>query len=253
MRVAVVGGTGLAGRHTVEALRRDGHEPVVIARSLGVDVRTGAGLETALDGADAVVDVTNTPAAHAEQSRAFFAATTAQLLAAESRVGVSHHVVLSVVGIDRVPDNAHYAGKLRQEELVTAGSVPWTVLRATQFHEFAEMIAGLGLRDGTAVVPPLLLQPVAVSDVAEVLAGLAVGPPHRAVLELAGPRTEDLVDMARRTFAARGEDVRIEPSWRGLMGVEMAGEVLLPGPRAVVAPTTFDAWLARLCQPSDNG
>ena len=243
MRVAVIGGTGLAGRSTVAALQRGGHEAVVVARSRGVDVRTGEGLDEALTGVEAVIDATNTPASHAEQSRAFFAASSAHLLAAERRLGVPHHVVLSVVGIDRVEGNAHYAGKRRQEELARAGEVPASIVRATQFYEFAEMIVGLSLRGDEALIPPLLVQPVAVGDVGEALAGIATGPPLADTLEIAGPDTHDLVDMARRTLAARGETLRLVPSWRGAFGAEMAGEVLLPGPDAVILPTTFEAWL----------
>jgi uncharacterized protein YbjT (DUF2867 family) len=245
MRIAIAGGTGLVGRHTVAALRRMRHDPVIVARSTGVDVVTGAGLDEALDGVEAVVDVTNSPADDASAAVGFFAASTGQLLAAEQRAGVRHHVVLSIVGVDRVEGNAHYAGKRRQEALVEAGPVPFTIVRATQFHEFAAMVVGWTRRGDTAMVPPLLVQPVAAADVGEVLAEVASGPPLSTTLELAGPELQDLVDMARRTLLARGENVRLIPSWRdGPLTVEMAGEVLLPGPAARVAPTTFDVWLA---------
>ncbi|MGH3961821.1 MAG: SDR family oxidoreductase [Pseudonocardiaceae bacterium] len=243
MRVAVIGGTGLVGRHTVEALRHAGHDAVVVARSTGTDVVTGAGLDAALAGVDAVIDVTNTTAQDAAAAREFFAASTGHLLAAEQRAGVGHHVVLSIVGVDRVEGTAHIAGKRCQEELVQAGPIPATIVRATQFHEFAAMVVGWTRQGDVATVPPLLVQPVAASDVGQVLAGIATGAPDNRTLELAGPETQDLVDMARRTLAARGQSVRLVPSWRSF-GVEMAGEVLLPGPDAQLAPTTFDAWLA---------
>jgi uncharacterized protein YbjT (DUF2867 family) len=246
MRIAVVGGTGLVGRHTVEALERAGHEVVVVARSRGVDVTTGAGLDEALAGVESVVDVTNTTATVPAAAQEFFGTTTGRLLAAERRAGVGHHVVLSIVGLDLVEGNAHYAGKRRQEELVQAGPVPVTVLRATQFHEFAEMVVGWTRQGDVAIVPPLLVQPVAAADVGRDLAEIASGPPQGRAPDLAGPEPQDLVDMARRTLAARGESVRLVPSWRdGPFGVEMAGEVLLPGPGARLAPTTFDAWLAK--------
>jgi uncharacterized protein YbjT (DUF2867 family) len=245
MRVAVIGGTGLVGRHTIRALRHAGHDTVVVARSTGTDVTTGAGLNTALDGVEAVIDVTNTAAQDVAAAREFFATSTGHLLAAEQRAGVTHHVVLSIVGVDRIDGNAHYAGKRRQEELALAGPIPATVVRATQFHEFAAMVVGW-TRDGdVATVPPLLVQPVAASDVGDVLAEVATRTPHGGTPEFAGPETQDLVDMARRTLAARGQSVRLVPSWRaGPFSVEMAGEVLLPGPGARLAPTTFDAWLA---------
>ena len=238
MRVAVIGGTGLCGGHVVDALGRIGHDAVVVARSRGVDVATGEGLDDALAGAEAVIDVTNAPAPEE------LGAMTGRLLGAEERAGVAHHVLLSIVGIDRVEGNPHYAGKRRQEELVRTGPLPWTILRATQFHEFATQIVDWTLSDGTATVPPLLLQPVAAADVGDVLAEVATGAP-RGTLELAGPETQDLVDMARRAADAAGRPVRLVPSWRGgVFGPEMAGEVLLPGPDARLAPTTFQTWLA---------
>ena len=245
MRIAVVGGTGLVGRSTVEALTDAGHEPVVVARSRGVDVTSGEGLDAALDGVGAVIDVTNTTATDTTAARTFFEAVTAQLLSAEQRAGVGHHIVLSIVGVDLVEGNAHYAGKRRQEELVRAGAVGFTIVRATQFHEFAEMVVGWTRERDAATVPPLLVQPVAVADVARVLAEVAAGPPQGRVLDLAGPELQDLVDMARRATRARGDAVRLVPSWRGgPFGPEMAGEVLLPGSGARLTPTTFDAWLA---------
>jgi uncharacterized protein YbjT (DUF2867 family) len=254
MRIAVAGGTGLVGRHTVEALRRSGHEPVVLAQSVGMDLTTGEGLPKALAGTNAVIDVTNTPTLDPEEARRFFAAETNHLLAAERVVGVAHHVVLSIVGVDRVKGNGHYAGKREQERLAVAGSIPVTILRSTQFFDFAAMVVGWTQRDGQAIVPPLLLQPVAVSDVAKLLVETAVGKPGTTILEVAGPEPQDLVDMARRVLAARGARVRLVPSWRGPFGVEMAGEVLLPGPDARIASTTFDAWLAEAvqAQPSNK-
>jgi uncharacterized protein YbjT (DUF2867 family) len=234
------------GRYTVEALEREGHEAVVLARSRGVDVATGAGLDQALAGVESVVDVTNTTAVDPGAAREFFGTTTGRLLAAEQRAGVGYHVVLSIVGVDLVEGNAHYAGKRRQEELVEAGSIPFTVLRATQFHEFAEMVVGWIRQGDVVTVPPLLVQPVAASDVGRVLAEIATGPPQGRAPDLAGPEPQDLVDMARRALAAQGESARLVPSWRdGPFGVEMAGEVLLPGPSAWIAPTTFDAWPAK--------
>jgi uncharacterized protein YbjT (DUF2867 family) len=242
-----VGGTGLVGRYTVEALERAGHEAVVVARSRGVDVATGEGLDRALAGVESVVDVTNTTATDPAAAREFFGTMTGHLLDAERRAGVGHHVVLSIVGLDLVEGNAHYAGKRLQEELALAGPVPTTVLRATMFHEFAGMVVGWTRRGDVAVVPPLLIQPVAASDVGLVLAEIATGPPQGRAPDLAGPEPQDLVDMARRALAARGESIRLVPSWRdNPFGVEMAGEVLLPGPGARIAPTTFDAWLAKI-------
>jgi uncharacterized protein YbjT (DUF2867 family) len=226
------------------AVRRFGHEPVAIARATGVDVLTGAGLADALAGSDAVVDVLNMPANDADEARAVFGAATRRLLDAERQAGVEHHVLLSILALDRVDGNAHHAGKRAQEELLLAHGVAATVLRAAHFHEFAGMVVGWTRRDGVAIVPPLLVQPVAASDVGEALAELAIGPAGRGTIDLAGPEPQDLVDMARRTLAARGEAIRVVPSWQGPFGVEMAGEILLPGSDARLARTTFDEWLA---------
>lgn len=224
MRVAVVGGTGLVGRYTVEALEQEGHEAVVVARSSGVDLTTGVGLDGTLAGVESVVDVANTTATDPAVAREFFGATTGHLLAAEQRAGVGYHVVLSIVGLDLVEGNAHYAGKRRQEELVEAGTIPFTILRATQFHAFAEMVVGWTRQGEVATVPPLLVQPVAASDVGDVLAEISTGPPQGRAPDLAGPETQDLVDTARRALAARGESIRLVPSWRDVpFGVEMAG------------------------------
>jgi uncharacterized protein YbjT (DUF2867 family) len=243
VKIAVAGGTGLVGRRTVEAVRRVGHDPLVLARSAGVDLTTAVGLAAALAGVDAVIDVTNTPSVDTDQVRAFFATVTGHLLAAEHHAGVPHHVVLSIVGLDRVPDQGQYAGKREQERLALSGPVPVSVVRATQFFDFAAQVVGWTRRGQSAALAPLLLQPVAVTDVADVLVEVAVGEPVNGICELAGPETQDLVDMARRTLAARGELLRLIPTWRGRYGVEMAGEVLLPGPDARIAPTTFDDWL----------
>jgi uncharacterized protein YbjT (DUF2867 family) len=247
MRIAVIGGTGLVGHLTVEALRRATHEAVVVARSTGVDVTTGVGLDEALAGADAVIDVSSTPATDPDETKAFFGAVTEHLLAAEQRQGVGHHVLLSIVGLDRVEGNAHYAGKRHQEALVSSGAVPFTILRATQFFEFAEMVVRWTRQGDTAVVPPLLVQPVAAGDVADVLAEVVTGEPVGGITELAGPDPQDLVDMTRRTLAARGQSLRLVPSWRdGPLGVDMAGEVLLPEAAVRRGPTTFDSWLITL-------
>lgn len=244
MRIAVAGATGNIGALTVTALRKAGHDVVRISRSLGVDLVTGDGLDAALNGVDAVVDATNATAADPAETVAFFGAATRNLLAAEERAGVGHHVLLSIAGVDRVEGNAHYAGKREQERLVTAGPVPWSIVPATQFHDFAAMLAGWTERDGVATIPPLLVQPVAPGDVADVLAEVAAGTPQGRCPDLAGPEPQDLVDMARRTHQARGRTVKLVPTWAGPLGTDMAGDVLLPGEGARIAPTTFEEWLA---------
>jgi uncharacterized protein YbjT (DUF2867 family) len=244
MRVAVLGATGRIGRCTVSTLKRSGHETVPISRSTGVDAYTGAGLDDALAGVDVVVDVCNTRSRDEEQIVDFFGTVSGNLLAAEDRAGVGHHVLLSIVGLDHDRHVPHYAGKREQERRVIAGPIPWTIVRSTQFHDFAAMVAGWRLQDGTATIPPLLVQPIAQQEVGEMLAEVATGAPLGRPIDIAGPETQDLVDMARRTFAARGEQVRLVPTWRGLYDTSMAGEVLLPGDGAWLGSVTFDDWLA---------
>jgi uncharacterized protein YbjT (DUF2867 family) len=244
MRVAVVGATGRIGRFTDEALGRRGHETVGISRTQGVDVHTGEGLVMALRGVDAVVDACSCNATDRDEAVAFFSRSTRNLLEAERQAGVQHHVLLSIAGLTRVIGNAHYAGKRAQEELVERGPVPWSIVRATHFHDFAEMVTTWTERDGSATIAPLLVQPVAPADVADVLAEVAIGQPQGRCADLAGPEPQDLVDLARRTRAARGTSIRLVPTWSGVFGLDMAGDVLLPGADARIAPTTFDDWLA---------
>jgi uncharacterized protein YbjT (DUF2867 family) len=244
VRIAIAGATGHIGALTVSALEGRGHEVVRISRSLGVDCLTGEGLDGALEGVEAVIDVTNITATDRAEAVVSFGTITRNLLAAEQRAGVRHHVLLSIVGIDRVEGNAHYAGKREQERLVTDGPVPWTIVPATQFHDFAAMVTSWTERDGAATIAPLLVQPIAPSDVADILAEVAVGESLGRYRDVAGPEPQDLVDMARRTNGVRGHSVRLIPSWAGLFDTSMAGNVLLPGDRARLAPTTFDEWLA---------
>jgi len=245
MRVAVVGATGRIGKTTIEALRRRGHEAVPISRSSnGVDAYTGSGLDEALQGVDALIDVSNTRSQNENEIVHFFGTSTANLLAAEVRTGVSHHVLLSIVGIEKGQRVPHYQGKREQERLVTSGAVPWSVVRSTQFLDFAAQVASWTLHEGVATIAPLLVQPIAHRDVGDALADVATGEPLRRHVDIAGPETQDLVDMARRTFEARGEKVSLVPTWRGAFDTSMSGEVLLPNDGARIGRVTFEDWLA---------
>lgn len=239
MRIAVAGATGNIGARTVAVLEQAGHEVVRISRSLGVDLTTGNGLDAALTGVEIVIDATSYEAADRDDAVAYFGTTTRNLLAAEERAGVHHHVLLSIVGVDRVEGNAHYAGKREQERLVTEGPVPWTIVPATQFHDFAATVTSWTEKDGVAAIPPLLVQPIAPADVADILTEIATGAPQGHYRDVAGPEPQDLVDMARRTNEARRHAVKLVPTW-SIFGPEMAGNVLLPGEGARIAPTTFD-------------
>jgi uncharacterized protein YbjT (DUF2867 family) len=243
MRIAVAGGTGVVGRHVVAALEAAGHDAVVLSRSGGVDLEHGAGLDAALIGVAAVVDVSNVPTLSRRRSVEFFTAATRNLLAAEARASVAHHVALSIVGVDRV-DLGYYEGKRRQEQLVLDGPVPGTVLRATQFHEFAEQTLARS-RGPVVVVPRMRSQPVAAREVGATLAELAAGPAVAMAPELAGPDELEMVDMVRALVRRRGLRRAVLPvRVPGRAGRAMAGGGLLPvgpGPRG---QQTFAEWLA---------
>jgi uncharacterized protein YbjT (DUF2867 family) len=242
MRVAVAGGTGLIGKLVVEAVRANGDEPVVLARSAGVDLTTGEGLDARLAGASAVIDVSNVVTLSGKKSVAFFTAATANLLTAGERAGVRHHVALSIVGVDRI-GMGYYRGKRRQEELVLAGPVPGTVLRATQFHEFAAQMLARG--GPIAIAPRMLSQPVAAREVAELLARLYRDSPAGLAPEMAGPRTEYMPDMVRRLARARGlRRIVVPVRLPGAAGKVMTGGGLLPAADGPRGTQTFSQWLA---------
>lgn len=241
MRIAVAGGTGWIGRLVVDEVRRSGDTAVVLSRGTGVDLTTGSGLATKLDGADVVIDVSNIAAGTSRAAIAFFDAATRHLLAAERDVGIGHHVALSIVGIDRV-DLGYYLGKRRQVELIEAGPVPWTVLPATQFHEFAaQMLAG---RSPVVAVPRMLSQPVAASEVARLLAELARAAPAGLVGDLAGPEQHRMPDLVRRLARARGDRRLVfSAPTPGKVDRQIAAGGLLP-PGGTRGSITFEEWLA---------
>ena len=233
----------MAGRHVVAALTSGGHEPIVLARSRGVDLVTGKGLDEALVGVAAVVDVSNVVTTRRATSVAFFSAATNHLLAAGQRAGVAHHVALSIVGIDRV-DYGYYEGKRRQEELVLGGPVPARVLRATQFHEFPAQVLS-AVPGPIAPVIRMRIQPVAAREVAAALAALAVGDAVGLAPELAGPQEHELVDLARRVLKARGQRRVVFPfRMPGAAGRDLAGGGVLPQSSGRRGTQTFDEWLA---------
>ena len=242
MRVAVAGGTGRVGARAVARLRERGHEPVVLSRAAGVDLTSGDGLAVAMTGVGAVLDATNLETTSRRVAERFFTTVTRTLLDAGARAGVRHHVVLSIVGVDRVPFG-YYQGKRAQELAALSGPVPASVLRTTQFHEFAGQLLGR-VPGPVAVVPRMHCQPVAADEVADALVDLVTGDPVGMAPELAGPEVEDVVDMARRVLRAQGSrrpvvGVRLP----GAAGREMAGGGLLPtqdGPRGT---QTFEQWL----------
>ena len=243
MRLVVAGATGGVGRHVVAAARTAGHDVVPLSRGTGQDVTTGAGLAAAMAGADAVVDVTSGPATATRTAVGFFRRATVHLLEAEAAAGVGHHVALSIVGIDPMT-RGHYAGKIAQERLVTAGGVPWSLLRATQFHEFtAQLVDRTGVGP-FVVVPAMRTATVAAAEVAADLVAAAEAGPRGRLPDLGGPEEAELADLVRRyldTAGPRRRVVRLSLPGRDWRLARRGA--LLPGDGATRGRQSFDEWL----------
>jgi uncharacterized protein YbjT (DUF2867 family) len=234
---------GVVGSQVVAALRADGHDAVPLSRRTGIDLTTGEGLDAALGGADAVVDTANVTTLSAEAATRFFEAATGNLAAAAARTGVSHLLLLSIVGIDRMPHD-YYAGKLAQERVVEAADVPWTILRATQFHEFAGQLFDRAKLGPLHVAPRARVQPIAARDVGAHLAALAAGAPQGRAADLAGPREEALDEMVKAYARRTGHGGWIPSvSLPGAQMKAMRAGLALPGGDAVLATQTFADWL----------
>jgi len=247
MKIVVIGGSGLIGKKLVPLLRGRGHEAVSASPSSGVNTLTGAGLGEALAGADVVIDVTNSPSWEDRAVLEFFETSTRNILAAEAAAGVGHHVALSVVGADRIPDSGYMRAKVAQERLIQGGKVPYTIVRATQFFEFLGGIAGSGADGGTVRVPDAPMQPLAADDVAAALADVAVAPPANATLELAGPEAQSIAAFVRRALAAGGDTrtVVADPQAR-YFGAALDARGLTPdGANPRIGPTRLEQWLSR--------
>jgi uncharacterized protein YbjT (DUF2867 family) len=249
-KIAVAGATGRVGRHVVDVLEADGHDVVPMSRSSGVDVVTGEGLAEALAGVVCIIDVATQPSPEQEAATAFFTAAARNLQEVGERAGVEHIVVVSIIGIDRFTAG-YAAAKVAHEHAILLGSIPVSILRAAQFHEFVPELVEWGRQGGVSYVPKMRAQPVAARTVAGALADLAKGsgsargssePPFP---ELAGPREENLVDMARLLAARRGDSLRIEVVSNAADPDRELYETgaLLPGPDATLAGPTFEEWL----------
>jgi uncharacterized protein YbjT (DUF2867 family) len=246
MKIVVIGGTGLVGSKLVEKLRRAGHEPLAASPDTGVDTTTGEGVAAALEGARVVVDVSNAPNWDDAAVMDFFVTSTRNLLKAEAVALVKHHVVLSVVGADRLPDSGYMRAKVAQEEAVRAGFVPYTILRAAQFFEFIGRIADSRGDGDTVTLAPVFVQPEAAEDVATTLAELAVGEPVKGIVELGGPEQFRLDEIVRRVLDAKNDPRQVRADLHAsFFGTELDDNSLTPGRDARIAPTRFEDWLAR--------
>jgi uncharacterized protein YbjT (DUF2867 family) len=246
MKIVVIGGTGLIGSKLVAELGRAGHEALAASPDMGVNTISGEGLAEALEGAEVVVDVSNAPATDDDAVLDFFQTSSRNLLATERAAGVEHHVVLSVVGADRLSESGYLRAKVAQEEAVKAGTVPYTIVRASQFFEFIDRIADSSTEGDTVRLAPVLVQPEAADDVAAALADVAVGAPVNGIVELAGPETFRFDELARRVLDAYDDPRQVIADVRArYFGAELDDHSLTPASSPRIAPTHFEDWLSR--------
>lgn len=245
MKIVIIGGTGRIGSRVVRLLTSQGHDPVPAAPATGVDTITGKGLPEVLAGAEGVVDVSNAPNWEDNAVRTFFVTSTRNLLAAERAAGVRHHLALSIVGCDLLPDSGYLRAKVAQEAEIEAGSVPYTILRATQFYDFLPQIIEAAAGEDGVRLSTGRIQFVAPDDVAAAIADLAPQPPVNGRVEVGGPETMGLDAWARRLFAATGDDrpVLSDPHAR-YFGTELHGGELTTGAHARIGRIDFDTWFA---------
>jgi uncharacterized protein YbjT (DUF2867 family) len=244
MRIAIAGGTGTVGRHVAAAARATGHDPLILSRAAGVDLMTATGLADRLDGVDAVIDVSATSSLSAKKAIRFFGTVTDNLLAAERAADVPRHIALSIIGAAQA-NSGYYAGKALQEQKVMDSGTGWSMLRTTQFHEFAAQTVNRGTVAGIQIVPAMRSQPIAASEVAAELIRIAEGAPHGLEPDLAGPREEDMPDLVRRYLNATGKKRPVlRVTLPGAIGKVMRDGGLLPAPGTRLGTQTFDQWLA---------
>jgi uncharacterized protein YbjT (DUF2867 family) len=246
MKIVVIGGSGLIGSRLVKRLRAAGHEALAASPASGVNTITGEGLAEALVNADAVVDVANAPSFEDCAVMAFFQTAGRNLRAAAAAAGVRHHLALSVVGSERLPESGYFRAKLAQEDLIKAGTTPYTILRATQFFEFIDSIIAVAVYGDAIRLSPALVQPIAADDVADRLAELALGPPLNATIEVAGPEACPLDSFARKRLAARGDKRRVIADVHArYFGAVLDDRTLTPGGEVRVGSISFTDWLSR--------
>ncbi len=245
MKIVVIGGTGLIGSKLVALLRQRGQEVLAASPDTGVNTLTGEGLPEALAGAQVVVDVANSPSFEDTAVMTFFKTAGRNLLAAENAASVRHHIALSVVGSDRLPDSGYLRAKVAQETLIKASGVPYTILRSAQFFEFVGRIADEGTEGNMVHVPDAMIQPIASDDVVSVLAEIALGPPANDTLEVGGPERFRFDALIGHALSVKHDErtVTADPHAR-YFGTELSEDSLVPGGNARIGRTRFDAWLS---------
>ncbi|WP_406475973.1 SDR family oxidoreductase [Streptomyces sp. NBC_01615] len=243
MKIAVVGGTGLIGSQVVKNLKAAGHQAVPHSLSTGVDIVTGQGLEDAVAGADVVVNLTNSPTFD-DASPDFFRTSMANLLAASEKSGVGHFVVLSIVGVDQVPQLDYYRAKALQEDILAGGPIPYSIVRATQFMEFMDAVLSWTADGETVRLPRTPIQPIAAADVAATVTEVAAGTPLNGILNVAGPDVYTLDELGRITLTAKGDGRSVVIDDTAGMFAAVQGDVLVAHGDVRIAPTHYADWLA---------
>lgn len=242
MKLTVIGGTGRIGSQVVRKLRAAGHSAVPAAPSTGVDLVSGEGLDQAVAGADVVVGLANSPTFD-DAAPDFFRTAMDNLLGAGDRAGVKHQIVLSIVGVDRVPQLDYYRAKTLQEELLRKGPTPYSIVRATQFFEFMDAVMSWSADDSVVRLPATRLQPMAAADVVDAVVGVALGSPLHGIRSVAGPDVLPLDEIGRMTLLARHDDRIVVTDETAGMFAAITGDELLAGPDAHLAPTHYRDWL----------
>lgn len=246
MKIVVIGGSGLIGSKLVNNLRQIGHEVIAASPDSGVNTITGEGLSDALTGAEVVVDVANSPSFEDKAVLEFFETSTRNLLAAEISAGVKHHVVLSVVGTERLPDSGYLRSKMAQEKLIKDSGVPYSIVHSTQFFEFLGGMAQSATDGETVRLPTALFQPISSDDVAAAMAEVAVGTPINGTIEIAGPEKFRMAELVRQYLSLKNDPRRVVADVHArYFGTELNDKSLVPGEKAKIYATTFDAWLGR--------
>jgi uncharacterized protein YbjT (DUF2867 family) len=246
MMIVVIGGTGLIGSKLVTKLGEHGHEAVAAAPSTGVNTLTGEGLTEALAGASVVIDVSNSPSFEDTAVLEFFETSTRTLLAAEAAAGVGHHVALSVVGTERLPQSGYFRAKIAQETLIENSSIPFSIVHATQFFEFVRSIADAATDGGTVRMAPVLFQPIAGDEVAQAVGRISVGSPLNGRVEVAGPEQFRMDEFFRDALTAWDDprEVVTDPHAR-YFGAELGERTLVPGAGAVLGEIRYGDWPGR--------
>ncbi|MCO1598884.1 SDR family oxidoreductase [Micromonospora sp. RHAY321] len=246
MKIVVIGGSGLIGSKLVDRLGEQGHEAVPASPKTGVNTLTGEGVSEVLDGADVVVDVSNSPSFEDAAVLEFFETSTRNLLAAAAAAGVGHYVALSIVGSDRIPDSGYMRAKVAQEKLITASGLPYSLVHATQFFEFVQGIIDAAADGDTVRLAPVFIQPMAAADVAAAVAEVTVGAPMNGAVDIAGPEQFRLDELGRSVLAAQSDprSVVTDPEAR-YFGAKLGERSLVPAGDARVADTNLDDWRAR--------